>query len=111
MSLLAVLAAKAARADVGWTWMPSRMRPAHALRSAKAAPTGPGLRPSSGGMALKRCVKPVAPAASAASTVFARGGGVAEADGDAGGGERFQAGDVDLFGRDGDEQRERTLLR
>ncbi len=61
----------ATRSVVADTCSKSTMRLAKASGSSSAAPTGPGSREDSGGMALKRCVKPVSPAARAAATCSA----------------------------------------
>ena len=65
----AVFARNAARADAGCTWIPSSISPVHASARDRAAPSAPGLRDSSGGMALNRCVKHDAPASSARAVV------------------------------------------
>src|SRR5674476_1678633 len=65
-------------ASSGLTWMPSKISSTTTLGSSRNARTGPGSRCSSGGMALKICVAPVAPAPIAAFGSGVVSGGVTD---------------------------------
>ena len=64
-------AANAAWTETGSTCIPSTIRPAVSRCSASAAPMIPGSRALIGGMALNRCVTPLAPSATACATIDA----------------------------------------
>ena len=67
----APFAANAVRTETGSTWMPSTISPAVSPGSDNAVPTMPGARALKGGIALNKCVTPVAPSATACTTTAA----------------------------------------